>query len=132
MKRRDRGSFSIEAVVALPVLMLTILAATQAALLFFAHSVALAAAQEGVRAGRAEHGSPGAAAAVAQRYAESTANGILASISATSSDDGITVRVRIHAKALSLVPFLPSMPVVEENSGAVERFTTPADPGAGR
>lgn len=123
---RDRGSVSIEAVIAVPVLMLTIAACMQVALLFFARSIALAAAQEGVRAARAEHASRVAAGPVAQRYAANTAGGFLSSISASASGDATTIRVRVRGQALSLVPFLPSIGVEAEAAGVIERFTTPS------
>lgn len=123
--RTDGGSISAEVVIVLPVVMLTILAGMQLCLLFFAQSVALAAAQEGVRAARADRATRTAGSVVARRYAERTAGGFLHSISASSAADATTVRVIVRGRSLSLVPFLPSIPVREEAAGAVERFTTP-------
>lgn len=109
----------------LPVVMLTILAGMQLCLLFFAQSVALAAAQEGVRAARADRASRSVGSDVARRYAERTAGGFLHSISASGAADATTVRVTVQGRSLSLVPFLPSIQVTEEAAGAIERFTTP-------
>lgn len=125
MNRSDRGIVSAEVVIALPVVMLTVLACMQLCLLFFAQSVALAAAQQGVRAARADGASRTAGAGVAQRYAVQTAGGFLRSISASSGGDATTVRVTVRGQSLSLVPFLPSIQISEEAAGAVERFTTP-------
>ncbi|MGP3921308.1 TadE family protein [Nonomuraea sp. 10N515B] len=125
MKRADRGIVSAEVVIALPVVMLTILACMQLCLLFFAQSVALAAAQQGVRAARADGASRTAGAGVAQRYAVQTAGGFLHSISASNGGDATTIRVTVRGQSLSLVPFLPSIQISEEAAGAVERFTTP-------
>ena len=121
----DRGSITLETMIALPVLMATILMCMQVSLLFFARSIALAASQEGVRAARAEDTSRTAGATVARRYAARTASGFLTSISASMNGDANTVRVTVRGRSLSLVPFLPAIEVVEESSGAVERFTTP-------
>ncbi|WP_433498866.1 TadE/TadG family type IV pilus assembly protein [Sphaerimonospora sp. CA-214678] len=121
----ERGIISAEVVIALPVVMLTILACMQLCLLFFAQSVALAAAQEGVRAARADGAPRSAGAAVARSYAERTAGGFLHAISASSGGDATTVRVTVRGRSLSLVPFLPSIQVTEEAAGAVERFTSP-------
>ncbi|MBN6050739.1 pilus assembly protein, partial [Nonomuraea sp. RK-328] len=108
-----------------PVVMLTILAGMQVCLLFFARSVALAAAQEGVRAARADGASRTTGTDVARGYAERTAGSFLDSISASSTTDATTVRVTVQGRSLSLVPFLPSIPVAQEAAGAIERFTTP-------
>ncbi|WP_308169036.1 pilus assembly protein [Nonomuraea sp. NEAU-A123] len=123
--RADRGSVTAEAVIALPVVMFTILACMQLCLLFFAQSVALAAAQEGVRAARPHGASHASGAGVAKRYAEQTAGGFLTSISTASTSDAATVRVTVRGRSLSLVPFLPSVEISEEAAGAIERFTTP-------
>lgn len=132
----EQGTLSIETVIALPVLMVTILICMQIFLLYFARSIALAAAQEGVRAARAEHASHGSGAAVARRYASRTAGGFLTTISASTSLTDSTVRVQVHGRALSLVPFLPSFAVEAESIGAIERFTVPSGgtghPGAQR
>jgi Flp pilus assembly protein TadG len=121
----DRGSVTAETMIVLPLLMLTILACMQVCLLFFARSVALAAAQEGVRAARADGAPRTAGASVAQRYANKTAGGFLTSISTSMTNDTTTVRVTVRGDALSLVPFLPSIQVAEEAAGAIERFTIP-------
>ncbi|WP_084965778.1 TadE family protein [Thermoactinospora rubra] len=121
----ERGAVTAEVVIVLPVVMLTILACMQVCLVFFGQSVALAAAQEGVRAARAEGASRTAGAAVARRYAERTAGGFLHSVTASNAGGATTIRVIVRGRTLSLVPFLPSIPVVAEAAGAVERFTTP-------
>ncbi|GAA3624287.1 pilus assembly protein [Nonomuraea rosea] len=123
--RAERGSVTAEAVIALPVVMFTILAGMQVCLLFFAQSVALAAAQQGVRTARAYGAAHTSGAGVARRYAEQTASGFLLSISAASSGDASTVRITVRGQSLSLVPFLPSIEVSEQAAGPVERFTTP-------
>lgn len=127
----ERGSSTAETVIAMSILMMTILAGMQVVLLFFARSIALAAAQEGVRAARAESASRTAGSAVARGYAERTASGFLTSISATSSTDGgrgagpATVRVIVRGQSLSLVPFIESIPVEGEAAGALEEFSVP-------
>ncbi|NJP98002.1 pilus assembly protein [Nonomuraea sp. FMUSA5-5] len=114
-----------ETVIALPVVMVAILACTQVCLFFFAQSVALAAAQQGVRTARTHDADHASGATAAKRYAEQTASGLLTSISAASTGDATTVRITVRGRSLSLVPFLPSIEVVEQAAGAVERFTAP-------
>ncbi|MGP4102905.1 TadE/TadG family type IV pilus assembly protein [Nonomuraea sp. KM90] len=123
--RWDRGSITAEAVIALPVVMAAILACTQICLLFFAQSVALAAAQQGVRAARAHDADHNSGAKTAKRYAEQTASGLLTSISTASAGDAATVRITVRGRSLSLAPFLPSIEVVEQAAGPVERFIPP-------
>jgi hypothetical protein len=94
-------------------------------LLFFAQSVALAAAQQGVRAARLYGASHASGAGVAKLYAEQTASGFLTSISTASTSDAATVRITVRGRSLSLVPFPPSVEISEEAAGAIERFTTP-------
>jgi hypothetical protein len=122
MPLADRGSVTAEAVIALPVIMFTVMACMQVCLLFFAQSVALAAAQQGVRAARAYGASPTSGAGVARRFAEQTASGFLTSISTASTGDSSTVRVTVRGRSLSLVPFLPSIDISEQAAGAIERF----------
>ncbi|GAA3120136.1 hypothetical protein GCM10010466_08700 [Planomonospora alba] len=126
-RRGDAGSITVEVVIVLPVIMLTVLACMQVCLLFFARSVALAAAQQGVRAARAEGASRTAGADAARSYAERTAGGFLHSISASAGGDTTTVRVVVRGRSLSMVPFLESIPVTGEAAGAVERFTVPSE-----
>lgn len=123
MSRADRGSVTAEAVIALPILMLAVMACMQICLLFFAQSVALAAAQQGVRAARAYGAAHTSGAGVARQYAERTASGLLTSISAASTGDSNTVRVTVTGRSLSLVPFLPAIDISEQAAGAVERFS---------
>lgn len=135
MTSRDRGAATAEVVIVVTVLMLTILACMQVVLLYFARSVALAAAQDGVRAARAEGAARTAGATAAKSYAERTAGGFLSSISASTRTEGsrgtgpASVRVIVEGRSLSLVPFLPSIPVTEEAAGAVEEFSTPGSSG---
>ncbi|MFI7114471.1 TadE family protein [Nonomuraea sp. NPDC050227] len=112
-----------EAVIALPILMLAVMACMQICLLFFAKSTALAAAQQGVRAARAYGASHTSGAGVAKQYAERTASGFLTSISAASTGDANTIRVTVTGRSLSLVPFLPAIGISEQAAGAVERFS---------
>ncbi|RBQ21188.1 pilus assembly protein [Spongiactinospora rosea] len=116
---------SAEVIVVLPVIMLAVLACMQVCLLYFGRSVALAAAQAGVRAARADEASRTAGGEIARRYAERTAGEFLHAITATSTADQTTVQVTVHGRALSLVPFLPSIAVSEQAAGPIERFTTP-------
>ncbi|MBE3013083.1 pilus assembly protein [Microbispora sp. NEAU-D428] len=50
----DRGAATLEMVILFPLLLLVVAAAVQAVLVYQAHSTAQAAAQEGVRAARAD------------------------------------------------------------------------------
>ncbi|MEQ4720948.1 TadE family protein [Nonomuraea sp. B19D2] len=125
ISRADRGSVTAETVIALPVVIFAILACMQVCLLFFAQSIALAAAQQGVRAARAYGAPDTSGASVAKRYAEQTAGGFLTSISAASGGNSTTVRITVRGRSLSLVPFLPSIEISEEAAGPVERFTIP-------
>jgi Flp pilus assembly protein TadG len=119
----DRGSSTVETVVAISLLMLTIMAGMQLVLLFFARSVALAAAQEGVRAARAEGASRTAGGTVARDFAQRTASGFLLGISASSAAGGGSVRVTVRGQALTLVPFISAIEVEGLAAGPLEEFS---------
>lgn len=128
---RDEGSVTLEIVIAFPVALLAVLLAINAALWYHARDVALAAAQEGVRAGRAYRADPRTAGATALRFARTSGNGFLLAPAAETSAGSTTLAVRVHGESVSLIPGL-HLTVDQVARGPVERFTTPTDdPGSG-
>ena len=120
----DDGSVALETVIAFPVAMLAVLLTINAALWYHARNTALAAAQEGVRVGRAYGHHPTNGAATATAFARSTGNGILLSpIVDMNGSSTTTVVCRVRGKAVSLVPGL-HLDVDQVARGPVERFTT--------
>ncbi|MGR3938468.1 TadE family protein [Streptomyces sp. BRA346] len=122
----DRGDASVQMAIVFPVVILLTVAVVQASMWYYAREIALAAAREGVTAGRTYQAGPGAGAARARQVLERTAGDSLrgATVS-TAGSTGERVRVQVHGAAPSLLPFVPDLAVTQSASGAVERFTTP-------
>jgi Flp pilus assembly protein TadG len=125
----DRGAISLELAILFPALLLVVFTAIQAALWYHARSLALAAAQEGVRAARAEDSSLGAGRAAAQAFLDRAAADTLLDTTVSTAGSGpAEVRVRVTGRAISVFPGVPGPGVAQESRGAVERFTSPGRP----
>jgi hypothetical protein len=121
----DRGSASIEFAITAVAVMAIMFTAIQAACWFWARSIALAAAQEGVNTQRAYNAAPGAGQAEANAFIASTADGLTATtVIITSNGQGVQATVSGHC--LSVIPgFCNAFPVNATAHGTVERVTTP-------
>jgi hypothetical protein len=122
---RDAGSASIEFAITMAAVMAVIFTAIQASTWFWARSIALAAAQEGVDAQRAYTAAPGAGQAQAQAFITSTKDGLTGTtISVSTTPDG--VRVVVTGQCLSVLPgFCAAFPVSATVHGTRERITSP-------
>lgn len=123
--RADRGSATLEIAVLAPVLLLVVFTIVQVGLWSYARSLALAAAQEGVAAGRGYLAPATAADRAARSFLDRSAGDSLLdreiSTQATSTD----VRVEVTGRSLSVLPGVPGMPVRQGAQGPLERFTRP-------
>ena len=93
--------------------------------------MALAAAEQGVRAGRADGRSDpaGVAAAQARQFLADTGElDNLTELVITPTVDGDQVRVTITVRTVSLLPGLPGPQVSQTAAGSLERFTAGAAP----
>lgn len=123
--RRDRGSASIEFAITAVAVMAVIFTAIQAATWFWARSIALAAAQEGVDAQRAYNAAPGVGATRAQAFITSTRDGLNgARITVSTTPDGVQATVSGHCLAV-LPGFCNTFPVTATVHGTTERVTNP-------
>jgi Flp pilus assembly protein TadG len=126
---RDDGSATLELVIAFPVLLLLIFSLVQASLYFYARSLALAAAQEGVRGARAESADlPDGAARARSFLTDAAGDSLRATIVDTGASTPTRIRVRVTGRSLSVLPGMPGLPVAQEASGPKERFTTAGSP----
>ena len=126
----DRGAATLELVVLFPVLLLLIFGVIQGALFFHGRNVALAAAEQGVRAGRVDgQGDPAAVAAQQARQflAETGELDNLTELVVTPTVTGEQVRVTVTARTVSLLPGVPGPQVRQSAAGSLEVFTTGAD-----
>ena len=112
-----------------PVLLLIIFTVVQASLYFYARSLALAAAQEGVRAARAENAHLPDGVTRARTFLTSTAGDSLLTPTVSSTGSSATqIRIRVTGRSLSVLPGVPGLTVSQEATGPKERFTTAGAP----
>lgn len=124
--RGECGSASLQLVVVFPALMLVIFGVVQGALYFHARTVALAAAQEGLRGARVEEGTASAGGARAREFIARAGDGLLIGVTVTPSRTAAAASVTVRGRSLSLLPGLPGLPISQTAGGPVERFTTDA------
>jgi len=119
----DRGSASIEFAITAVAVIAIIFAAIQAATYFWARSIALAAAQEGVTAQRAYNAAPGAGQARATSFITATGDGLTGTtVTVVAGPEEVQVTVAGHC--LSVIPgFCTAFPVSATAHGTVERVT---------
>lgn len=124
----DRGSVSLELAIAYPVVLLLVTALMQYGLWFFARTVALAAAQEGVTAARVLDAVPADGAERAAEYIEDNgADTLMApTVVATTPAAGI-VAIEVSGRSLSVVPGVV-LTVTQSAQGPVESFTEAGAP----
>jgi Flp pilus assembly protein TadG len=104
-RARERGSTSIQMVVLMPALFALMFMGMQAALIYHARSIAIAAAEEGARAAGAQGGSVSGGTAAAAAFVASAGGGdVLRSVSATGNRGTVTATVTVTGAALSVVP----------------------------
>ena len=131
MSERERGSSAIELVLVTPVLVALVFAVVQAALLWNAQHVAVAAAQQGARLARTavQSGQTDAqvrAATVA--YLHSLGASVTETPTVAVRHVGGWVTVTVTARAVSLIPGA-TLTVHGSSRGPVESFTP--DPAGG-
>ncbi|MDP3893633.1 TadE family protein [Nocardioides sp.] len=116
---------SLELVVLFPAVLLLIFGIIQAGLVYHARNVALAAAQEGVRAARAENGTAAAGAAAANSFVEQAGGqDVLRGLTITPQRTPTRAVVRVRGRSLSVLPGVPGIPVTQVARAPVERVTT--------
>lgn len=127
----ERGSTTLELVVLFPVVLLLIFGVIQGALFFHGRASLLAAAEQGVRAGRSDGASDPAAVAAQQARQFLTDTGELDNLTELTIVPAVgegQVRLTITGRTVSLLPGVPGPQVSQTASGSLERFTTRAAP----
>ncbi|MHB1615126.1 MAG: TadE/TadG family type IV pilus assembly protein [Actinomycetes bacterium] len=103
----ERGSFTLELAVLFPVFLLLVLVIVQAALYFFARSIALSAAQRGADTARLQGHNPAEGLTAATRFATEQGNGVLTALAiSTAGSTATQVSVTVTGRALTIVPGL--------------------------
>src|SRR5687768_18424782 len=95
----ERGAASVELVVVFPVVLLLVMTLIQAALWFYARSVALGAAQEGAREGRVQPASTARAQAAAEGFLDQTASDLLTGRDVTVSGSPTSIAVTVTGRS---------------------------------
>ncbi|HVW30990.1 MAG TPA: TadE/TadG family type IV pilus assembly protein [Acidimicrobiia bacterium] len=123
-RRRDpdeSGSASLEAVLLLPVLVVTLLAIVQTALFAHASGVAAAAAREATRTARLT-GDPGAGRQRASDFLAAHGAQVVLDPVVDASTRGGVASVRISGHAVKLLPLFV-LPISASSSGPIESFS---------
>jgi Flp pilus assembly protein TadG len=116
----DPGAHTIEfAIVALPLLIVTLMV-VQAALVFHARSMALAAATQGANVARAYGSSPAAGKSKSESFLGVIGQGLRDPVVEVASS-GTDVTVTVRGQAPSIIPFM-TFDVTQSASGPIERF----------
>jgi Flp pilus assembly protein TadG len=119
--RGDRGSVSVEFVLATPLLLMMLLAIVQFALWSHATHIAQAAASQGLAAARAHGATPAAGTTAAQQVLDQLGQGPLTDTNVTSDRTADSASVAVNGVASSVIPFLRS-PIHAQALGPLERF----------
>src|SRR3954462_10073861 len=119
----ERGAASVELAVVFPVVLLLVMTLIQAALWFYARSIALGAAQEGAREGGAQPASTARAESPAEAFLEATAQDLLTGRDVAVAGSPASIAVTVTGTSLSLFPGLSGWSVAQTAVGPVERPT---------
>ena len=118
-----RGWASLELAIVFPAVLALIFLIVQAGIYFHSRTLAMTAAQEGLRAastldGRADQGSTRA-----RDFLTRTADGWITARTVTADRSTTTATVTVTGRSISLLPFLPGLPIRQHATGPVERPT---------
>ncbi|MFJ9752709.1 TadE family protein [Streptomyces chartreusis] len=124
--RDDRGDASIQMAIVFPFVLLATVAVVQASMWYYARSIALTAAREGLAAARAYQASPADGTARAQEVLQRSAgDSLLAYHVSTAGSTAERVRIQVTGTAQSMIPGMAGLQVSQSAAGAVERWTLP-------
>ncbi|UOY00018.1 TadE family protein [Blastococcus sp. PRF04-17] len=119
----ERGAASVELAITFPVVLLLVMTLIQAALWFYARSIALGAAQEGAREGRVQPASTDRAQSAAEGFLDQTAQDLLTAPDVNVTGSPASIEVTVTGTSLSLFPGLSGWSVTQTAVGPVERPT---------
>lgn len=123
-RRDERGSTSVELVILLPALFAVMFLGMQAALIYHARTVAIAAAQEGARAAGAENGRTSDGINAARSFISDAGGDTLTGTHTTANRTPTTVTVSVTGHSLSVIPGWNPR-IKQSASLPVERLSTP-------
>ena len=121
-KRGERGSSSIEMVIALPIVLTVLFLAVQAGTWFHARSIALASAQSGARTSAMLNSSLEAGLSSARSFAADVGGTTLTGVTVTGDRTATSTTVTVTGHSVRLVPFM-DVTVSQSATLPVERYT---------
>lgn len=125
----ERGSSSLELVILFPVVLLLIFTAVQGAMYYHARNVALSAAQQGVRAAKAENGSADQGRQAAQAFvSQAGGTDVMTGVNVTSDRGPTEATVTVTGRPISVIPGVLNFRVSQTAQGPIEVFTAPGGP----
>lgn len=122
LRRDERGTGTVELVIATPMLLILLLLVIQFVLYLHASHIAQAAASQALSATRVQGGSVNAGASEAQRVLTQLGNGPLQGTSVNVQRGMTQASVTVTGTAVSVLPFV-TLTVDAEAVGPVEKFT---------
>ena len=120
--RGERGSSSIEMVIALPLVLTVLFLAVQAGTWFHARSIALASAQSGARTSAMLNSSLEAGLSSARSFAADVGGTTLTGVTVTGDRTATSTTVMVTGHSVRLVPFI-DVTVSQSATLPVERYT---------
>ena len=119
--RGERGSSSIEMVIALPIVLTVLFLAVQAGTWFHARSIALASAQSGARTSAMLNSSLEAGLSSARSFAADVGGTTLTGVTVTGDRTATSTTVTVTGHSVRLVPFM-DVTVSQSATLPVERY----------
>ena len=121
----DRGDASIQMAIVFPFIIALTIAVVQASMWYYARSIALTAAREGVAADRLYHSAPADGAVRARQTVQRLAADDLRDTHVTWSVTSTRVRITVTGSVQSILPGVPGLHISQSASSPRERWTTP-------
>ena len=122
LMRGERGSSSVEMVIALPIVLTVLFLAVQAGTWFHARSIALASAQSGARTSAMLNSSLEAGLSSARSFAADVGGTTLTGVTVTGDRTATSTTVTVIGHSVRLVPFM-DVTVSQSATLPVERYT---------
>lgn len=122
LMRGERGSSSVEMVIALPIVLTVLFLAVQAGTWFHARSIALASAQSGARTSAMLNSTLEAGLSSARSFAADVGGTTLTGVTVTGDRTATSTTVTVTGHSVRLVPFM-DVTVSQSATLPVERYT---------
>jgi hypothetical protein len=120
----DRGDASVSMAIVFPFIIALTIAVVQASMWYYARTIALTAAREGVTAARLYQAAPAAGTARARETLQRIAADNLRDAQVTSSGTATGVRITVTGSVPSMLPGMPGLHIAQSASAPRERWTT--------